>query len=94
MNRFNKMSVLGKEILKFGKEGAERLFSLAEGEDLLCAVHAANCLHTVDPGRCEKALQRIMEKDRGFFGNAARMQLEMRKIGIDRMIRKYMQQIP
>ncbi|HOD14406.1 MAG: hypothetical protein KBC90_11290 [Spirochaetes bacterium] len=90
MNRFNKLSGLGREIVQFGREGVERLFALAEGEDLLLAVHAAVCLYAVDPGRCEKALMRIMEKDRGFFGNAARMQLEMRKHGADWMLKKYM----
>ena len=94
MNRFSKMSGLGREILQQGRVGAERLFSLAEGEDLLLAVHAAVCLHAVDPGRCERALLRIMGKDRGFFGNAARMQLEMCKHGADWMLKKYMQRLP
>jgi hypothetical protein len=94
MNRFDKMSGLAKEILKFGKEGAERLFSLAEGDDLLLAIHAANYLYAVDPRRCERALIRIMKVDRGFFGHGARIQLETQKYGIDWMIKKYMCQLP
>jgi hypothetical protein len=94
MNRFNKLSGLGREILQFGEEGVERLFSLAEGEDLLLAVNATLCLHAVDPGRWERALLRIMEKDKGFFGNGARMQLEMRKHGRDWMMKKYLRQVP
>ena len=80
--------------MKFGRDGEERLFSLVEGEDLLLALHAASCIYAVDPVRCERALVRIMKKDRGFFGHGARLQLEMRKHGIDWMIKKYMSRLP
>jgi hypothetical protein len=94
MNRFDTMSGLAKEIITFGKEGAERLFSLVEGDDFLLAIHAAPRLFAVDPRRCERALERIMKMDRGFFGYGARIQLETRKHGIDWMIKKYMCQLP
>ena len=94
MNTFDKMSKVAKEILKFGRDGEERLISLVEGEDLLLALHAASCIYAVDPVRCERALVRIMKEDRGFFGHGARLQLEMRKHGKDWMIDKYMSRLP
>jgi hypothetical protein len=94
MNTFDRMSKVAKEILKFGKDGEERLLSLVEGEDLLLALHAASSVYAVDPVRCERALVRIMKKDRGFFGHGARLQLEMRKHGIDRMMKKYFCRLP
>lgn len=94
MRRFEKLSGIARQILALGDEGGERLFALAEGDDFLLAVNAANYVYNIDPVRCERALRRIMALDKGFFGQGARMKIELRKHGMDRMLDKYLSPLP